>query len=185
LEQRQDLVAYFIPALGAILIHAEDKKGSPLTEEEAIKMRDGAMVIMLPAGEARTMDQKRGYKDIDPENLWHDWQTLRDELGRKPSLPKGPKFDFVRQSDEEMQQAAVDARATLDSFRGEIERMPAGAYAMLKTRLVEGGKGALMWLTAPKAVAGVFVAEVFEVPAGWKSITSGQTLAVRDDEVMD
>src|SRR4051794_29064975 len=89
------LIPVFVPALGHLLIRAEDEKGEPLTEEEVRHVRDNAPCIMMPIDDARRLDQKRGYHDIDPENCWHDWQHLRAELGRTPDLPPGPKFALL------------------------------------------------------------------------------------------
>ncbi|OYW19053.1 MAG: hypothetical protein B7Z52_04120, partial [Burkholderiales bacterium 12-64-5] len=54
---------------------AEDKKGAPLTKEEVHTIRDSGACIMLKTVDARKMDDSRGYRDIDPENCWHDWQV--------------------------------------------------------------------------------------------------------------
>ena len=37
----ENLVPVFIPALGPILIHAEDLKGEPLSYDEVIRIRTG------------------------------------------------------------------------------------------------------------------------------------------------
>lgn len=73
----EELVPVFIPALRPLLIRAEDLKGEPLTPEEVIGIRDTASCIMMHVGVARKMDESRGYRDIDPENCWYDWQHLR------------------------------------------------------------------------------------------------------------
>lgn len=43
----EKLVPVVIPALVVMLVHAEDKKGSPLTMDEVLQMRDGSAVMML------------------------------------------------------------------------------------------------------------------------------------------
>ena len=71
-----------IPALVAILLNAEQDKGSPLTEAEVIAIRDSAECIAMPASVAAEVQAKRGYPDIDPEAAWVEWQRVRTELGQ-------------------------------------------------------------------------------------------------------
>lgn len=78
------LVLTMVPALVAILLNREDAKGSPLTEEEVIAIRDSAACIALPATVAAEVAKRRGYDDIDPEGCWEQWQAARSEIfGRK------------------------------------------------------------------------------------------------------
>ena len=35
--------------------------------------------MMLPLSKKRLMDEKRGYEDINPENVWPEWQAFRAE----------------------------------------------------------------------------------------------------------
>jgi hypothetical protein len=68
-----------IPSLVSTLLAAERKKGAPLTEAEALRIRDNAGVLVLPDnGELLEFD--RGYRDIDPINCWKEWQQARLEL---------------------------------------------------------------------------------------------------------
>ena len=85
-NSNQQLVPVFMPSLSALLLHAEDLKGEPLTADEVLKIRDNAACIMMRPDHAGKMDDSRGYRDIAPENCWYDWQHLRRELGRKPDL---------------------------------------------------------------------------------------------------
>lgn len=72
-----------IPSLAALLLRAEELKGSPLSEAEVLRIRDGANVTVIPdAGE--TLEKSRGYRDIDPTNCWEEWQTLRTQFASKP-----------------------------------------------------------------------------------------------------
>ena len=103
-----ELVPVFVPALGALLIRAEDLKGEPLSYDEVIRIRDDAPCIMMKTQDARKMEEHRGFA-IDPENCWFEWQLLRKELGRKPDLDPGPKMNHVRNSDPEYQQTIKDA----------------------------------------------------------------------------
>jgi len=67
----------FIPALVAILLNLERKKGTPLTENEVLSVRDKSMCATMRVSMARALAESRGYDDIDPENAWNDWQIAR------------------------------------------------------------------------------------------------------------
>jgi len=77
------LVPVFIPSLAAILVHAQDVKGSPLTEDEVLSVRDASTVIMLPAEAAEELSETRGYRDLNPENVWAEYREL---LAKNPGL---------------------------------------------------------------------------------------------------
>lgn len=74
------LVLTFIPALVSVLLHRENEKGSPLTEQEVFEIRDKAVVIALPEEEAAAVARERGYQDIDPNRCFEQWQEVRTEL---------------------------------------------------------------------------------------------------------
>jgi hypothetical protein len=76
----QPMIPVFIPALVAILHNLEQKKGSPLTEQEVLEIRDKSACIMMTVEHAIALDEKRGYNDIDPEQVWEQWQEARDQL---------------------------------------------------------------------------------------------------------
>lgn len=79
------LVPVPIPALGVLLLNLEKQKGSPLSEQEVLEIRDKAVCMMLPLSTRRTMEEKRGYRDVNPENVWPEWQEFRAEaLGDAP-----------------------------------------------------------------------------------------------------
>lgn len=87
----EKLVIYCIPSLVATLLNREQAKGSPLTEEEVLQIRDGCSAIALSPATAESMDEERGYKDIDPEHCWEQWQEARKELSLAvASPPTGP-----------------------------------------------------------------------------------------------
>jgi hypothetical protein len=71
------LVQVFNPSLAALLFAAEKDKGSPLTEDEVIAIRNSSTMMMVSEEAAAEMDKKRGYKDIDPDNCWQQWCELR------------------------------------------------------------------------------------------------------------
>lgn len=74
------LIPVFMPALVVLLHNLENKKGSPLNEQEVLDIRDKAVCMMMPVDHAITLDEKRGYNDIDPESVWEQWQEVRVQL---------------------------------------------------------------------------------------------------------
>ena len=75
-----EFVPTFIPALALLLRQAEEAKGSPLTRAEVLQVRDKGTCMMLRSSVALEMEEKRGFRDIDPEDCWEEWQTLREIL---------------------------------------------------------------------------------------------------------
>ena len=80
MDENETLIIYPVPSLVAILVNRERAKGSPLTEEEVVRIRDDCEAIAIPPDVARKMDEERGCLDIDPENCWEEWQRARKEL---------------------------------------------------------------------------------------------------------
>src|SRR5258708_1015107 len=156
----EELVPVFIPALGPLLVRAEDLKGEPLSLDEVIRIRDNAACIMMRTDEARKLDESRGYRDINPEDCWFDWQHLRRELIRKPDLDPGPSLNLIRSADPEYQQTIRNAHATLNRFRSIL---PADGSprqdAMVKTEITQGDNQAFMWLSNTRMSGTNFVAE--------------------------
>ena len=74
------VIPVYVPALVALLVHCEKQKGSPLTEEEVLGLRDEAICITTRASIARALAERRGYEDIDPRDAWHQWQDVRSQL---------------------------------------------------------------------------------------------------------
>lgn len=74
-----------IPALVALLLRAEQLKGSPLTESEVSRIRDDAVCMAMTLDMKRALEEKRGYPDIDPEDAWNQWQVARVELNASES----------------------------------------------------------------------------------------------------
>jgi hypothetical protein len=75
-----ELVPVFIPPLGNLLAEIECNNKIPLTEAEVLAIRDKATVIALRRSAAAEMDERRGYRDIDPANCWEEWLELRMKL---------------------------------------------------------------------------------------------------------
>ncbi len=74
------LVQVFNPSLAALLLAAEKDKGSPLTEDEVIAIRNSSTMMMVPEESAAEFEKKRGYKDIDADNCWEEWCKLRERI---------------------------------------------------------------------------------------------------------
>lgn len=185
-SENEDLVPFFMPALIVLLVNAEDKKGTPLTKDEVHEIRDKGACIMVQAVDARKMENSRGYRDIDPENCWYDWQMTRRDMGREPKLDPGPRFDHVRSSDPDYQQTIRDAQKSIDQFRAMLpsEGVPR-PDALIKTKLVDGDNSAFMWLNNTAIEGGNFTAELFEVPDILPNYSIGNRQVVLVEELMD
>jgi hypothetical protein len=83
-EPPMAVVPMFVPALAHLLRQAEQAKGSPLTRAEALQVRDKGTCMMLRAEAALALEDKRGFRDIDPEDCWEEWQALRQALSYAP-----------------------------------------------------------------------------------------------------
>jgi uncharacterized protein YegJ (DUF2314 family) len=180
------LVPVFMPALGPLLIHAEDLKGEPLSHDEVLRIRDEAVCIMMKAEDASQLAESRGYRDIDPENCWFDWQHLRRESGRKPDLDPGPRINFIRASDPAYQQTIRDAHATLARFRAML---PADGLprpeAMVKTEIRQGENKAFMWLSNTRRSAAGFIAAFFEISPEFTNFRVGDEFEIPEATLLD
>ena len=76
----EHLVFEFIPSLAATLLSVEKKYGQPLTEAQVNAIRDKATVMISSEQAAKVVEDRRGYKDINPKDCWHEWQLLRVQL---------------------------------------------------------------------------------------------------------
>jgi hypothetical protein len=68
-----------IPPLVAILMNLEGKARRPLTREEVEDVTRRAPAIAMAHRDARDLERRRGYADIDPERAWEEWQIVRGE----------------------------------------------------------------------------------------------------------
>ena len=75
-----DLIITPVPALVAVLLAKEEEKGSPLTKEEVEEITDKAECIAMPRHARESVDESRGYDDLDPEQAWEQWQRMRKDL---------------------------------------------------------------------------------------------------------
>jgi hypothetical protein len=66
----EGLALLFMPSLAGLLAGAEDLKGSPLTEEQVIRVRDAANAVVTPADVAAAVVKERGYAEVDPADAW-------------------------------------------------------------------------------------------------------------------
>jgi hypothetical protein len=80
-------VVMFIPSLVSVLFTAERNRGGPLGEAEVLSFRDRAGAMAVPADNARRLEEGRGYRDLDPDRCWEDWQEQRLELVKPEGNP--------------------------------------------------------------------------------------------------
>ena len=80
MSDSEKLVIYPMPSLVATLLNREQAKGAPLTEAEVIVIRDSCPSVAVPIDVAGKIDVERGYKDLDPERCWEQWQEARKSL---------------------------------------------------------------------------------------------------------
>ena len=77
---QDELITTPVPALVAVMLAEEREKGAPLTREEVEEITDKAACIALPRHARKKVDEARGYEDIDPEQVWEQWQNVRKAL---------------------------------------------------------------------------------------------------------
>jgi hypothetical protein len=82
-EQEKTTKVYLNPLM--MLLHgAERKKGSYLTQEEVLSIRDSAAFVMMSPGQAtifyRSLDSQVPVHRMNPDNLWEEWQEIRDHV---------------------------------------------------------------------------------------------------------
>lgn len=70
----------FIPPLITILVAKQTEAGRPLTQQEVENIRDNAVAMNMPDDVAHQLNEKRGYDDIDPENVWQEWNAHNKEI---------------------------------------------------------------------------------------------------------
>ena len=81
-----ELVLIFMPTLAALLGHAEQLKGTSLSETEVVRIRDQAIVVATRPDVAHAVARQRGYADIDGADPWRSRQEIsgaNDEYMRK------------------------------------------------------------------------------------------------------
>jgi hypothetical protein len=79
----EPLMLVFIPPLGNLLLNLERSKGSLLTREEVLQARDKAVCMRMRSSMKAAMDKQRGWRDIDPDRVWQEWQQFRAKIPRE------------------------------------------------------------------------------------------------------
>ncbi len=187
-KNTEELIPLFIPSLSATLLASERKKGSPLTKQEVINIRDNSPTIMTPRSMIKAMAEKRGYEDIDPESAWEEWQLLRKTLDTGMDTTDESDHDalvLTRQADDPaMRKAEIKARNTLSNFRKLIKQHPE-IVPMVKLRIVEENTSSRMWLFVDKAEEDHFKAHLFEVPSDFEEYQAGDKFTIKDEDILD
>lgn len=193
-----------MPALVVLLVHAEKHKGSPLTQQEVLAIRDKGACIMMRQEHAISLAEKRGYDDLDPERVWEQWQEARAQMANAASSrpsgptvgadhqakytqePLEPQFMAIRDDDPAFQQAIRDAQASLAEFRGYLRRPNAIEWhPCIKALLTAGDARAFMWLLVVRDTQTGFEAAIFEIPPEYGGFKVGDQVRVADSDVMD
>jgi hypothetical protein len=71
------MVVVPIPPLTFVLPHLEMEKGSALTECEVLAAVEAAPAMTMTVEDAALFAQRPGGADLDPDNIWSEWQTFR------------------------------------------------------------------------------------------------------------
>src|SRR5258708_39638095 len=75
------LTLVFVPSLAALLTRALELNGTALTEAQVLRIRNGANVVVADHDQARAVEEKRGYADIDAVDAWQGWVRLQPGRG--------------------------------------------------------------------------------------------------------
>jgi hypothetical protein len=78
-----ELEIVFIPSLIELLIFNEKDKGHSLTEEDVLSIRDNAVCMTLRKSAARSLEEQRGFKDINPSLCWEEWCDYKKNIEDK------------------------------------------------------------------------------------------------------
>ena len=76
-ESPAALASVFIPSLVSLLLATEKETGRPLAREEIEEITSNATCVAMEHRDAREMERRRGYADLDPERVWEQWQIAR------------------------------------------------------------------------------------------------------------
>jgi uncharacterized protein YegJ (DUF2314 family) len=101
-------------------------------------------------------------------------------------MSREPFFSSVDMTDPAYRAAIAEARSSLSEFRLRCkEASETGALAFIKKEVRWGEHRALLWLSPVRLVGDDFEGTVFEVPAEFDSLRTGQIMSVESDEVLD
>jgi hypothetical protein len=84
-KQEEPLVPMFVPALLTMVLMEENKKGSPLTQEEVERVRDTGICMMVSLSHYRMHAEMSG-RDLDPENVWEEFQEYKEWASKNLDL---------------------------------------------------------------------------------------------------
>jgi hypothetical protein len=66
-----------VPALRVVLQFLEQRKGSALTHDEVLQAVETAPAITMTREDAAQFAQRPGGGDLNPDNIWSEWQAFR------------------------------------------------------------------------------------------------------------
>jgi hypothetical protein len=69
------VVPVFMPSLFRLFREAERKSGAPLSRRDAKEIRAKAVATFVTENFAAELEQRRGFRDLDPHDSWNDWQA--------------------------------------------------------------------------------------------------------------
>jgi uncharacterized protein YegJ (DUF2314 family) len=202
MEESERLVPVFIPALAPLILRAEQMKGSPLDREEVLEIREQAASILMSVQDAQAFEEKRGYRDLDPERCWEEWREFRlnllgedlttaepepeDEVPPTDQPRDEPLFMALDTDDPGYLRTIEQARASLDEFRRRIEGCRTSRNVpCLKARIEDSGHFAFLWLANARPIGDDFLADVFEVPGQFSGLVVGDEIRVAGSELLD
>ncbi|MDD7984815.1 DUF2314 domain-containing protein [Lentisphaera marina] len=175
----------FMPPLSQVLINAENKKGAPLSLDEVLSIKNSAVVVIIKKGLHQAIPGDQNEHDIDPENCWHDWQILRQSLGRKPDIDPYFNNSFnLSYEDLHMQATIHTAQKNLYELRELIKSEPR-AKGILKYTLSDHESKTHTWLSLVSVSDTGFRAQVIDLPTDFHDHQIGETISLRDSEVLD
>lgn len=77
-------VKVYLNPLSMLLAGAEKQKGSPLTRDEVLRIRDTAEFVMMEPEQAKkfyeSLDSQAPVHRINPDRVWEEWQELRTRV---------------------------------------------------------------------------------------------------------
>ncbi len=78
--QPKELVPVIMPSLAVVLANMESKQGRPLKPAEVSELVANSPCIAMKRADALTLEQSRGYADLEPDLAWEQWQLVRETL---------------------------------------------------------------------------------------------------------
>ena len=83
------LVAVYMPSLLQRFTDAEKETRAPLAYLPARRIRNEAVAVLVPGEIPSKIQQRRAFRDLNPDHFWTDWQRLRDETSRPAAISPG------------------------------------------------------------------------------------------------